>query len=128
MKNFRVVNFRVEAKGTEGEHSFSEARMKVLVEGELSHVVGEGNGLVNALDVALRKALLPKFPFLEEVLLDNYEVHISNGRKNSEASVRVVIAFSREGKKWLTESVSSDIIHASLTSLAKGLDYAIEQS
>ncbi len=128
MKNFRVKSFGVETRGTEGKHFPSEARMKVLVNGEVCYVVGEGNGPVNALDVALRKALLPAFSFLREVSLDDYQVYISNGNKSSGASVKVVITFLRKGRRWLAESVSSDIIHASLASLAKGLDCAIEES
>jgi len=87
--------------------------------------VGEGDGPVNALDAALRKALLPTFPRLEEMHLVDYKVRVVNARAGTAARVRVVIE-SRDGADvWGTVGVSENVIEASWLALADSIEYKL---
>ena len=101
----------------------SEAVVKVRVGSQLMHTAAEGNGPVNALDNALRKALLGSYPSLDQVKLLDYKVRVVDQGQDTRAVVRVLIE-STDGKaQWQTVGSSSNIIEASWMALADSLEY-----
>ena len=102
--------------------------MKLRVGASLQHTVCEGDGPVNALDAALRKALAPAFPRLHEMQLVDYKVRVINSREETASAVRVVIESRRlksDGTKELfgTIGVNSNIIDASWQALVDAYEY-----
>jgi 2-isopropylmalate synthase len=102
----------------------AEATVKVEVGGVVYHTAASGNGPVNALDAALRKALSPKFPGLKGVSLHDYKVRILDGGAGTSATTRVLIESGRGLKRWTTVGCSSNIIEASLAALVDSFEYA----
>ena len=102
----------------------AEATVKVEVGGVVYHTAASGNGPVNALDAALRKALSPKFPGLKGVSLHDYKVRILDGGAGTGATTRVLIESGRGLKRWTTVGCSSNIIEASLAALLDSFEYA----
>jgi len=105
------------------EEMLSEAMVKVKVGTEIMHTVAEGNGPVNALDQALRKALLQSYPSLAQVRLVDYKVRILEESVGTESQVRVLIESSDGVKEWRTVGSSTNIIEASWLALADSLEY-----
>ena len=105
-----------------------EATVKIRVNGEPAHTAGSGDGPVNALDDALRKALCPWFPVIEKVRLDDYKVRIINGHRGTAARTRVFISSTDGRAEWGTVGVSDNIIEASWQALVDSFDYAVLQS
>ncbi len=105
------------------EEMLSEAMVKVRVGGEVIHTAAEGNGPVNALDQALRKALIQFYPSLAQVRLVDYKVRILEESVGTEAQVRVLIESSDGVDEWQTVGSSTNIIEASWLALADGLEY-----
>jgi len=105
----------------------SEATIKVRVDDEVLHTAAEGNGPVNALDLALRKALLPRFPQLAHVRLHDYKVRILDEAAGTYAVTRVLIESGdeRDGRRWSTVGCSPNIIEASWAALADSMEYAL---
>jgi 2-isopropylmalate synthase len=103
----------------------AEAIVKVRVEGELEQTAAEGNGPVNALDLAIRKALKPSFPRLAEVHLVDYKVRILDSQSATGARVRVLIESTDGQRYWTTVGCSTDIIEASWVALADALEYGL---
>jgi 2-isopropylmalate synthase len=101
----------------------SEAMVKVKVGGEIMHTAAEGDGPVNALDRALRKALLQFYPSLEKVKLVDYKVRILEESTGTESQVRVLIESSDGINEWRTVGGSTNIIEASWLALADGLEW-----
>ena len=96
----------------------SEATIKVEVGERALMTVAEGNGPVNALDTALRKALMPVFPELEDMRLVDYKVRILTPQDGTEAVTRVMIeSADAGGERWSTVGVSTNIIDASYNAL-----------
>ncbi len=115
------VNIETEGKGS----PLTEATVKVKVNDQIMHTVSEGDGPVNALDGALRKALQPFYPNLVEMQLVDYKVRVVNARAGTAARVRVVIE-SRDGDDvWGTVGVSENIIEASWLALVDGFEYKL---
>lgn len=106
---------------------FSEAVVMIEVQGKTEHTVALGAGPVNALDNALRKALLKFYPVLNEMRLSDFKVRvISNRTKSGTASyVRVLIESSDKEDKWTTLGVSENIIEASYQALADSITYKL---
>jgi 2-isopropylmalate synthase len=102
----------------------AEATVKVEVDGALYHTAASGNGPVNALDGALRKALSPRFPGLRGVSLHDYKVRILDGAAGTAATTRVLIESGKGPRRWTTVGCSSNIIEASLAALVDALEYA----
>jgi 2-isopropylmalate synthase len=127
---FRVQSFRViderrwNARGA--LVTLSEATIRVEVDGEMLMTVAEGNGPVNALDTALRKALTPAYPVLEELQLVDYKVRILTPNEGTKAVTRVMIE-SRDaaGARWSTVGVSANVIDASFNALHDALCYRL---
>jgi 2-isopropylmalate synthase len=105
------------------EEMMSEAIIKVRVDNEVMHTAAEGKGPVNALDKALRKALLRFYPSLSAVKLVDYKVRILEGSTGTESQVRVIIESSDGMEQWRTVGSSSNIIEASWLALADSLEH-----
>jgi 2-isopropylmalate synthase len=122
---FQMLDFMVVVEHREGRGLFAEATIKVRVGGEIFHMVAEGNGPVNALDAALRKALVPTYPHLAEFDLADYKVHILDGDRGTAATTRVLIDMQNETRRWTTVGASSNIIEASWLALADAVEYGL---
>jgi 2-isopropylmalate synthase len=105
------------------EEMLSEAMVKVKVGDDIMHMVAEGDGPVNALDLALRKSLLQFYPSLKQVKLIDYKVRILEESVGTESQVRVLIESSDGENEWRTVGASTNIIEASWLALADGLEY-----
>jgi 2-isopropylmalate synthase len=105
------------------EEMLSEATVKVRVGTEIMHTAAEGNGPVNALDQALRKALLRFYPELAQVRLVDYKVRILEESVGTGAQVRVLIESTEGVDEWRTVGSSTNIIEASWLALADSLEY-----
>jgi 2-isopropylmalate synthase len=107
----------------EREEMLSEATVKVKVRGEVIHTAAEGNGPVNALDAAMRKALQFFYPEIKVVRLVDYKVRVIEGAESTGARVRVLIESSDGEQEWRTVGSSTNIIEASWLALADSLEY-----
>ncbi len=105
------------------EEMFAEAMVKMRVGDEVMHTVAEGDGPVNALDQALRKALLQAYPGLAVVRLVDYKVRILEESTGTESQIRVLIESSDGKDDWVTVGSSTDIIEASWLAQADALEY-----
>jgi 2-isopropylmalate synthase len=125
LQSFRVIDER--RWNARGELiTLSEATIKVEVAGEVLMTVAEGNGPVNALDTALRKALTPVFPELETIRLTDYKVRILTPQDGTKAVTRVMIETSdAAGESWSTVGVSTNVIDASYNALHDSLTYKL---
>ena len=103
----------------------AEAMVKVRVDGEVQHTAAEGNGPVNALDAAVRKAVAVSYPVLMNVKLVDYKVRILDSKDATGARVRVLIESTNGTAYWTTVGSSTDIIEASWLALADALEYAL---
>jgi 2-isopropylmalate synthase len=124
---FDVLTYHISFSGGPGsENSTStEATIKLKVRGHLEHTVSEGDGPVNALDGALRKALEPHFPRLKEMSLVDYKVRVINARAGTAARVRVVIESRDVDEVWGTVGVSENVIEASWFALLDSFEYKL---
>ncbi len=125
---FRIVDFTVLVEQREGRELLAEATVKVEVEGEILHTAADGNGPVNALDAALRKALRAFYPQLDGVHLVDYKVRILDGNAATAARTRVVIDSADGERTWSTMGSDTNIIAASAAALADSLEYVIWKS
>ncbi len=125
-KNFKLIGFRViDEKRKEGEAPISEATIQVEVDGDIEHAAAMGNGPVNALDQALRRALTKFYPALKQVELLDYKVRVLSSGEGTGAVVRVLIE-SGDGKdRWGTVGVSHNVIEASWQALVDSIDYKL---
>ncbi|GIW45838.1 MAG: (R)-citramalate synthase [Candidatus Binatia bacterium] len=126
-RHFRLIGFRViDEKRTEEEPPLSEATIMIEgPDGEVEHTAAQGNGPVNALDNALRKALRKFYPQIDEVQLLDYKVRVLGGGEGTKATVRVLIE-SGDGKdRWGTVGVSHNVIEASWQALVDSIDYKL---
>ena len=89
------------------------------------HTVAEGNGPVNALDAALRKALTPTYPQLAQFHLADYKVRILDGNTGTGATTRVLIDTQNGVERWSTIGASPNIIEASWRALADAVEYGL---
>ena len=105
------------------EEMLSEAMVKVKVNNEIMHTAAEGNGPVNALDLALRKALLQFYPGLARVKLVDYKVRILEQSAGTESQIRVLIESSDGVNEWRTVGSSPNIIGASWLALVDSFEY-----
>ncbi|MDZ4278430.1 MAG: citramalate synthase [Dehalococcoidia bacterium] len=122
LEDFWVVERRATRAG-DGSEMQAEAMVKVRVGGELMQTAAEGNGPVNALDQAVRKALIASYPSLEPVKLIDYKVRIIDSAAGTGASVRVLIDSTDGDELASTVGASRDIIEASWLALNDALEY-----
>ncbi len=121
LNGFRVI---VEKRG-HNEPCISEATVKVTVQGKQELTAAEGDGPVNALDQALRKALGRFYPEILDVRLKDYKVRILDGDDGTAAKTRVLIESGDKDKVWGTVGVSENIIEASWEALLDSLEYIL---
>jgi 2-isopropylmalate synthase len=118
-----VENRRRPSTRKDTEQMLSEAMVKVKVNDEICHTVAEGDGPVNALDLALRKSLLQYYPNLKKVKLIDYKVRILEESTGTESQVRVLIESTDGVNSWRTVGGSTNLIEASWLALADGLEW-----
>jgi 2-isopropylmalate synthase len=122
--DFMVVVERLRRPSRENESELlSEATVKVKVGDKIMHTAAEGNGPVNALDRALRKALVEFYPDLTVVELTDYKVRILEESAGTGSQVRVLIESSDGKKQWRTVGSSTNIIEASWLALADSMEF-----
>jgi 2-isopropylmalate synthase len=119
---FEVLDVVVISEQRRGREMFVEATVKLKVGDEVSHVVAEGAGPVDAMDHAFHKALDKHFPLLREVLLTDFKVRILDPEAATAAKTRVLIESQLHGESWSTIGVSQNIIEASCEALRDGLE------
>lgn len=122
---FEVTYTKINDLFNGDNHKYAEAVLKVKVGDEIEHTAADGNGPVNALDKALRKALIRFYPEIKNVHLVDYKVRVLSERNGTAAKVRVLVESSDGEKTWSTVGVSNDIIEASLQALNDSLNYQI---
>lgn len=125
---FRIESFRVIAEETDPEvvgGITTEATIKVHVGGERVVAVAEGNGPVNALDQALRKALNGRYPELDRIHLTDYKVRVIDTAKGTAAVTRVLVDSTDGDHTWTTIGVSENVIEASWQALLESLLYGL---
>jgi len=122
---FELIDFSVNVEHRQGRGIFAEATVKVRVDGEVQHTAAEGNGPVNALDMALRKALISHYPDIANFHLADYKVRILNSDSGTAATTRVLIDTQNGTKRWSTVGASTNIIEASWRALADSVEYGL---
>ena len=101
------------------------AQIKLEVDGQIEVTAGEGDGPVNALDIALRKALCRFYPAVSQIKLIDYKVRVLEGTSGTDSCVRVLIESTDGNRTWTTVGVSSDIMEASWLALCDSFEYKL---
>jgi 2-isopropylmalate synthase len=122
---FERLGYRVSVAGRADGEPVTEATVKLRVGDVIEHAVSEGDGPVNALDGALRKALEAHFPRLREMTLADYKVRVINARAGTAARVRVVIESRDADAVWGTVGVSENVIEASWLALIDAFEHKL---
>ena len=122
---FRVHSWRVFTQSTHGQETDTECTVRLTAKGQSQRVVGEGNGPVNALDHAIRKALLSAYPAVEKFELIDYKVRILDQGHGTDATVRVLIETTDGLSAWTTVGVGQNIIEASWEALCEAYLYGL---
>jgi len=122
---FELVDFMVVVEHRQERGLLAEATVKVRVGDQVAHTAAEGNGPVNALDHALRKALLPHYPSLAGIQLTDYEVRILDSEHATGAVTRVLITSTNGTHSWSTVGCSANIIQASWQALMDSMEYGL---
>lgn len=125
---FKVNYSKINVLKDEFTFNYSEAVLKVEVDGEVEHTAADGIGPVNALDGAMRKALTRFFPVIEDIKLIDYKVRVLGDKDGTRAKVRVLIESSDGENTWSTVGVSENIIEASLMALSDSMNYKLFKS
>ena len=123
--HFERLKYHVDVETDSDGQLITEATVKIRVGDEIRHEVAEGDGPVNALDAAMRKALNGTFPALEKLHLVDYKVRVINSEAATAAGVRVVIESRDENDVWGTVGVSENIIEASWIALVDSFEYKL---
>jgi 2-isopropylmalate synthase len=122
---FELIDFMVLVQHRQGRGIVTEATIKLRVGSQELYTVADGNGPVNALDAALRKALLPVYPQIAHLRLTDYKVRILDSEAATGAVTRVTIETQSGGQSWSTVAASTNIITASWYALADSVEYAL---
>ena len=122
---FEVLDFLVLVEKRKGGEILAEATVKAQVDGVIMHTAAEGNGPVNALDRAVRKALLEFYPALADVQLTDYKVRILDEQAATGAQTRVLVDASDGESSWSTVGCSANIIEASFQALIDSLEFPL---
>ena len=127
--HFEPVKYRIVAgdRDSTTNNVFAEAIIKVTVDGELWFDAAEGHGPVNALDAGLRKALIDRYPCLQEMRLIDYKVRVVDSGGGTAASIRVNIESGDDQETWGTIGVSENIIEASWQALVDAVEYKLHK-
>lgn len=125
-KHFDLISARtISEKREEDEDSLAEATVIIKVDGVTEHTAAIGNGPVNALDTAFRKALEKFYPSLKEVKLLDYRVRVVSTKQGTESVVRVLIESGDNERRWSTVGVSENIVEASWKALVDSIEYKL---
>jgi 2-isopropylmalate synthase len=123
---FTLIDFTVLIEDRRDRGPLSEAMVKIDIDGDIAHTAAEGNGPVNALDLALRKALLPRYPQLADFQLADYKVRILDGGNGTAATTRVLIDTQNGHQRWSTVGAGTNIIQASWLALIDSMEYGLK--
>jgi 2-isopropylmalate synthase len=127
-KSFNITEYHTSFRQyRDGHPPVCEATVKLVVDGTPELTVAEGHGVVNALDRALRKALMPFYPEIGGVSLVDYKVRIIDGHDATAAKTRVLIVSTDGETHWGTVGVSENIIEASWQALVDGIDLFLQR-
>ena len=124
---FDLEGYRVVIERNEDDIHRSEATVRLKVNGVKEHTAAEGNGPVNALDAALRKALVNFYPEIQDMQLQDYKVRVLNEKASTGAKVRVLIESTSNGESWGTIGVSENILEASWQALTDSFSYFLDK-
>jgi 2-isopropylmalate synthase len=127
-KAFELKGFRIIVEKRGDQPVLTEATIKVAVEGVEELTAAEGDGPVNALDNAIRKALVRFYPEIGDFKLVDYKVRVLDENRGTAAKVRVLIRTSDGGEEWGTVGVSENLIEASWGALVDSIEYGVEQA
>ncbi len=122
---FTLIDFTVIVEERRGRGSVAEAMVKLEIDGDVVHTAAEGVGPVNALDLALRKALMPVYPQIADFQLADYKVRILDGNNGTAAITRVLIDTQNGDHRWSTVGAGDNIIIASWLALADSVEYGL---
>jgi 2-isopropylmalate synthase len=122
---FDLIDYSSTVEHRRGRGVFAEATVKIIAQGETIHTVAEGNGPVNALDAAMRKALLPVYPRLGNFQLADYKVRILDSDNGTAATTRVLIDTQNHRRRWSTVGASPNIIEASWLALVDSIEFGL---
>ena len=125
--HFERMHYHVSVESDDRDGPLTEATVKLRVGNEVCHEVAEGDGPVNALDAALRKALTKFYPALAEMSLVDYKVRVINSEAGTAAFVRVIIESMCGSDSWGTIGVSENIIEASWMALVDSIEYRLHK-
>jgi 2-isopropylmalate synthase len=125
--SFDLIKYHVNVEERGTGDTVTEATVKLRVGDEIEHVVGEGDGPVNALDAALRKSLVKFFPSIQTMHLFDYKVRVVNAKEGTAARVRVIIESRDKTATWGTVGVSENIIQASWLALVDSVEYKLNK-
>ena len=120
---FEVLETKVHIESSKNANNVDQAILKVKVGDEIEHIAADGDGPVNALDKALRKALIRFYPEIKSIKLVDYKVRVLEEKRGTSAKVRVLIESSNGHYTWGTVGVSTNIIEASLQALQDSMNY-----
>ncbi|MEW6040875.1 MAG: citramalate synthase, partial [Elusimicrobiota bacterium] len=124
-EHFKFKGFRITGEKREDGSVFTEATIKVEADGRIEHTASDGDGPVNALDNAIRKALARFYPKINEIRLVDYKVFVINAKAATAAKVRVLIESTDGHEFWGTVGVSENIIEASWEALIASINYKL---
>ncbi|MFA5346398.1 MAG: alpha-isopropylmalate synthase regulatory domain-containing protein, partial [Candidatus Omnitrophota bacterium] len=124
-KFFELEGFRVVIEKKSDKEITTEAIIKIKVKGVKEHTAADGDGPVNALDNALRKALKDFYPTLSKMHLSDFKVRVLDEKAGTAARVRVLIQSQDELESWNTIGVSGNIIEASWQALVDSIEYKL---
>jgi 2-isopropylmalate synthase len=124
-EHFRVETLKVAIEQRGQEEFNSEAIVKLSIDNKIIHTAAEGNGPVNAMDNALRKALEKAYPIISKMHLSDYKVRVLEGNYATASKVRVLIESKDKTSKWSTIGVSANIIEASWQALLDSMNYLL---
>lgn len=122
---FELEKYHIDVERSTDGRMVTEVSVKLKVDGKTEHVVCEGDGPVNALDGALRRALDPFYPNLRTMSLIDYKVRVVNAKAGTAARVRVVIESRDADDLWGTVGVSENVIEASWIALVDSIEYKL---
>ncbi|MBW4435696.1 MAG: citramalate synthase [Pleurocapsa minor GSE-CHR-MK-17-07R] len=122
---FTLIDFTTIVEDRRLRGSVAEAMVKIEIDGEVVHTAAEGNGPVNALDLALRKALMPRYPQIADFQLADYKVRILDSGSGTAATTRVLIDTQSGSRRWSSVGAGENIIRASWLALVDSVEYGI---
>ena len=125
--SFELLKYQVIVEKSNSGQIVTEATVKVRAGDQVEHVVGEGDGPINALDAALRKCLERFYPTLRDVRLIDYKVRVVNAKAGTAARVRVIIESQDKERHWGTVGVSENVIDASWQALVDSVEYKLHK-